>query len=161
MPVSACCRVLGQVKKSDGMVGSPFRQAGARSVSRSPAPAWPLSVMGGGYAFWRRVATGVLTRGFTLEGWGRCGGGLGDAHSHVSPAGLTSQVDKGARCAQAGDDWSVRLPDDDSEWAERSERARGTTLPNASPPPPTPPHKGEGSRPSLPLQLISIQRDTL
>ena len=46
MPVSACCRVLGQVKKSDGMVGSPFGQAGARSVSRSPAPAWPLSVMG-------------------------------------------------------------------------------------------------------------------
>jgi hypothetical protein len=37
--------VLGQVKKSDGMVGSPFGQAGAQSVSRSPAPAWPLSVM--------------------------------------------------------------------------------------------------------------------
>ena len=50
MPVSACCRVLGQVKKSDGMVGSPFGQAGAQSVSRSPAPAWPLSVMGVVYA---------------------------------------------------------------------------------------------------------------
>ena len=29
MRVSACCRVLGQVKKSDGMVGSPFGQAGS------------------------------------------------------------------------------------------------------------------------------------
>ena len=89
MPVSACCRVLGQVKKSDGMVGSPLKQAGARSVSLSPAPAWPLSVMGGVYAFWWEIAIGVLSRGFMLAGWGRCGGGLGDAHPHVSPAGLT------------------------------------------------------------------------
>jgi hypothetical protein len=70
-------------------------------------------------------------------------------------------TDKGARLARAGDDWSSACADDDSEWGERSERAHGTTLPNASPPPPTPPHKGEGSRPSLPLQLISIQRDKL
>jgi hypothetical protein len=29
--------------------------------------------MGGGYAFWREIATDVLTRGFTLAGWDGAG----------------------------------------------------------------------------------------
>jgi hypothetical protein len=86
MPVSACCRVLGQVKKSDGMVGSPLGQAGARSVSRSPAPAWVLSVMAVVYACWRGIATDVLGWGITLVGDGRCGGGS-DVHAHGAPRG--------------------------------------------------------------------------
>ena len=50
MPVSACCRVLGQVKKSDGMKGSPFWTGGSAMGLSVTAPAWPLSVIGKVYA---------------------------------------------------------------------------------------------------------------
>src|SRR3982074_2671725 len=68
MPVSACCRVLGQVKKSDGMVGSPFGQAGAQSGSRAPASggrAIGLSAPGDCVA----AAFGLLVSGSVSTSW--------------------------------------------------------------------------------------------
>ena len=127
MPVSACCRVLGQVKKSDGMVGSPIEQAGARSVSRSPAPAWPLSVMGG-VRLLAADSDGCVDAGDHVGGMGGAGWerrcmcrmrkatrevrGNRGCHARASGHPVTGGRRSGQErrfSAQAGDDWIVRL----------------------------------------------------